>query len=52
MRELSFQQVVNGKLHAVLVTAGNAESGFSLVQIDGKASTSATLSLSVLCPST
>jgi hypothetical protein len=34
--ELSFQQAVNGKLHAALVTAGSAKTGFSMVQMDGK----------------
>ena len=34
--ELSFQQVVDGKLHAALVAAGSAKKGFSMVQVDGK----------------
>lgn len=34
--ELSFQQVVDGKLHAALVTAGPAKKGFSMVQMDGQ----------------
>ena len=34
--ELSFQQEVNGKLHAALVVAGPAKKGFSMVQVDGK----------------
>jgi len=37
MGEMSFQQVVDGKLHAALVTAGSAKKGFSAVQMDGKA---------------
>lgn len=37
MGELSFQAVVDGKLHAALVTAGDAKKGFSAVQMDGKA---------------
>ena len=35
--EMSFQQVVEGKAHAALVTAGPASSGFAAVQMDGKA---------------
>ena len=35
--EMSFQQVVDGKLHAALISAGSAEQGFSTVQVDGKA---------------
>ena len=35
--EMSFQQVVDGKLHAGLITAGDAKKGFSMVQMDGKA---------------
>ena len=35
--EMSFQQIVDGKLHAALVTAGPAKSGFAGVQVDGKA---------------
>ena len=35
--EMSFQQLVDGKLHAALVTAGPAASGFAGVQVDGKA---------------
>ena len=34
--EMSFQQVVDGKLHAALITSGDAKSGFSMVQMDGK----------------
>ena len=34
--ELSFQQVVDGKVHAALITSGSAEAGFSGVQVDGK----------------
>ena len=37
MGELSFQQRVEGQLHAILVTAGSAKKGFSMVQMDGKA---------------
>jgi len=33
---MSFQQIVNGKLHAALLTAGSAKKGFSMVQVDGK----------------
>jgi len=32
--ELSFQQVVDGKLHRALITAGAAASGFQQVQVD------------------
>jgi hypothetical protein len=35
--ELSFQQVVDGKIHAILVSAGSAMEGFSAVQMDGRA---------------
>jgi hypothetical protein len=35
--ELSFQQVVDGKIHAGLVTAGSAKDGFSAIQMDGHA---------------
>jgi hypothetical protein len=34
--EMSFQQVVDGKLHAALITAGPAKSGFAGVQVDGR----------------
>jgi len=34
--ELSFQQVVDGQIHAALVTAGSSKAGFSAVQMDGK----------------
>ena len=34
--EMSFQQVVNGKLHAALLVAGPASVGFSTVQMDGR----------------
>ena len=34
--EMSFQQVVDGKLHAALITSGDAKTGFSMVQMDGK----------------
>ena len=36
MGDMSFQVVVDGKLHAALVTAGDAKKGFSAVQVDGK----------------
>ena len=35
--EISFQAVVDGKLHAALVQAGSSTAGFSGVQVDGKA---------------
>ena len=35
--EMSFQQIVDGKVHAALLTAGPAKSGFAAVQVDGKA---------------
>jgi len=34
--ELSFQQIVDGKNHAALVTAGSAKDGFSGIQVMGK----------------
>jgi hypothetical protein len=34
--EMSFQQMVDGKLHAALIVAGPAKSGFAGVQVDGK----------------
>jgi hypothetical protein len=34
--EMSFQQRVDGKLHAALLTAGDAKKGYSMVQVDGK----------------
>lgn len=34
--EMSFQQIVDGKLHKVLVVAGPAKNGFSAVTLDGK----------------
>lgn len=37
--EMSFQQVVDGKLHQVLVTAGSAKNGFAAVTLDGQALT-------------
>ena len=37
MGEMSFQQRVEGQLHAILLTAGSAKRGFSMVQMDGKA---------------
>ena len=36
MGEMSFQQVVDGTLHAALIVAGGADQGFSTVQMDGK----------------
>ena len=36
MGELSFQSVVDGELHAALISAGKANKGFSMVQVDGK----------------
>ena len=35
--EISFQAVVDGKLHAALLQAGSASKGFSGIQVDGKA---------------
>jgi hypothetical protein len=37
MGEMSFQQVVDGKLHAALLVAGDRNTGFSQVQVDGRA---------------
>ena len=37
MGEMSFQQVVDGELHAALISSGSAKKGFSMVQVDGKA---------------
>ena len=37
MGEMSFQAVVDGKLHAALITSGTAVKGFAQVQMDGKA---------------
>jgi len=34
--EMSFQQVVDGKVHKALLTAGSAKNGFASVQVDGK----------------
>jgi hypothetical protein len=34
---MSFQQVVDGKVHQILVTAGSAKSGFDAITVDGKA---------------
>jgi len=36
MGELSFQQIVDGKLHKVLVVAGPAKTGFAAITLDGK----------------
>ena len=36
MGDMSFQAIVDGKLHAALVTAGSAKNGFAQVQMDGK----------------
>ena len=35
--EMSFQAVVDGKLHAALIQAGSSTTGFSGIQVDGKA---------------
>ena len=35
--EMSFQAIVDGKLHAAFVQAGSAKKGFAGVQVDGKA---------------
>jgi len=35
--ELSFQAIVDGKLHAALIAAGGAKKGFSMIQVDGQA---------------
>jgi hypothetical protein len=35
--EMSFQQIVDGKVHQALVTSGSAKNGFASVTIDGKA---------------
>jgi hypothetical protein len=35
--ELSFQQVVDGKVHKALIVAGSAKTGFASVELDGKA---------------
>ena len=37
--EMSYQVIVDGKLHAALVQAGPAEEGFAHIQLDGKALT-------------
>ena len=37
MGEMSFQHVVDGRVHAVLVTSGAASNGFTSVQMDGEA---------------
>ena len=34
--EMSFQQVVDGVVHAALVEAGSAKDGFALVEVDGQ----------------
>ena len=35
--EMSFQAIVNDKVHAALIEAGSAQKGFAGVQVDGKA---------------
>ena len=35
--EMSFQQLVDGELHAALVLSGPADTGFDLVEVDGQA---------------
>ena len=35
--EMSFQQIVGGELHAALILAGRAGTGFELVEVDGEA---------------
>ena len=37
MGEMSFQAVVDGKVHAALLVAGDAKTGFAQVQVDGAA---------------
>ena len=37
MGDMSFQAIVDGKLHAALVSSGPAKKGFASVQMDGKA---------------
>jgi hypothetical protein len=37
--EMSFQQIVDGKLHQLLVTSGSAKQGFAAIVLDGKALT-------------
>ena len=34
--EMSFQAIVDGKLHSAFIQTGSAEAGFALVQVDGK----------------
>jgi len=34
--EMSFQQVVDGKLHKLLVSAGDAKKGFAAIELDGE----------------
>jgi len=34
--EMSFQQVVDGELHQLLVTSGSAKTGFAAITLDGK----------------
>jgi hypothetical protein len=34
--EMSFQQIVDGKLHKALIKAGSAKQGFASVELDGK----------------
>ena len=35
--EMSFQQIVDGKVHKALIVAGSAKTGFASVELDGKA---------------
>jgi hypothetical protein len=35
--EIGIQQIVDGKVHAALITAGNAKQGFAAITLDGKA---------------
>jgi len=34
--EMSFQQVIDGKVHAALITSGSAQKGFASITLDGK----------------
>jgi hypothetical protein len=36
MGEISFQQIVDGKLHKVLIVSGPAKTGFAAITLDGK----------------
>ena len=37
MKEMSFQELVDGVLHAAFISAGPAKKGFAVVEVDGKA---------------